>query len=67
VLETIAGLAGNGLEPEYGPGNPAGEIDRQFVDSGKLRGMTEWMPEVELEEGLRLTIEWYREHPEVRP
>jgi CDP-glucose 4,6-dehydratase len=67
VLETIARLSGDGLEPEYGPGNPAGEIDRQFVDSSKLREATKWRPRVELEEGLRRTIEWYREHPEVRP
>jgi CDP-glucose 4,6-dehydratase len=68
VLETIAAVSGAGLEPEYhGIGNPAGEIDRQYVDPAKLRGLTGWRPQVELEEGLGRTLEWYRNHPEARP
>jgi CDP-glucose 4,6-dehydratase len=67
VVEEIATLAGGGLSPEYGPGNPAGEIDRQFVDSTKLRDWTGWEPKVGLRDGLLRTLEWYREHPEVRP
>jgi CDP-glucose 4,6-dehydratase len=67
VLGLIAELAGADLEPDIrGTGNPEGEIDRQYVDSGKLREMTGWRPEVDLPEGLRRTIEWYREHPEAR-
>ncbi len=67
VVDTIADLAGGGLTPEYGPGNPAGEIDRQFVDSAKLRSLTEWEPAVELRDGLLRTLEWYRDHPQARP
>jgi CDP-glucose 4,6-dehydratase len=68
VLETIAAVSGSGLEPEYhGSGNPAGEIDRQFVDSAKLRELTGWCPAVELRDGLLRTLEWYRSHPEARP
>ena len=59
---------GPGVEPEIrGIGNPEGEIDRQYVDATKLREACGWEPAVELEEGLRRTIEWYREHPEARP
>ena len=68
VLETIAAVSGTGLEPEFhGVGNPAGEIDRQYVDSSKLREMTGWAPAVELPDGLTRTLEWYRNHPEARP
>lgn len=68
VLETIAAVSGAGLEPEYlGSGNPEGEIDRQFVDSAKLRRLTGWQPAVGLKEGLARTLAWYREHPQVRP
>jgi CDP-glucose 4,6-dehydratase len=68
VVELIAGLAGAEVEPDFkGGGNPDGEIDRQFVDSTKLRELTGWRPEVDLRDGLRRTLEWYREHPEVRP
>lgn len=68
VLETIAEVAGGSLDPEYrGTGNPAGEIDRQYVDSTKLREMTGWRPAVSLRDGLIRTLDWYRDHPEVRP
>jgi CDP-glucose 4,6-dehydratase len=67
VVDAIAGLAGGGLTPEFGPGNPAGEIDRQYVDSAKLRGLTGWRPGVKLGDGLGRTLEWYRQHPQARP
>ena len=45
VVELIAAAAGTGVEPEYlGPGTPDGEIDRQYVDSAKLRELTGWAP-----------------------
>ena len=68
VVAMIAELAGTRVEPEIrGTGNPAGEIDRQYVDPTKLRERIGWTPSIELEEGLRRTIEWYRAHPEARP
>jgi CDP-glucose 4,6-dehydratase len=68
VLETISDVSGRDIEPEYlGAGNPAGEIDRQYVDSSKLREATGWRPRVELREGLRRSLEWYRDNPEARP
>ena len=57
-----------GVEPDIrGDGQPGGEIDRQYVDATKLREPAAGSPRVELEEGLARTLEWYREHPEVRP
>jgi nucleoside-diphosphate-sugar epimerase len=68
VVGLIAELSGAGVEPDFqGAGSPDGEIDRQFVDSAKLRQLTGWSPQVGLHEGLRGTLEWYREHPEARP
>jgi CDP-glucose 4,6-dehydratase len=68
VVELVIGLAGSEVSPEvHGSGNPQGEIERQWVDASKLAGATGWRPTVGLEEGLRRTIEWYREHPEARP
>jgi CDP-glucose 4,6-dehydratase len=67
VVKLIARLASTGVEPDIrGTGSPAGEIDRQYVDSAKIREVVGWEPRVDLEEGLRLTIEWYRKHPEAR-
>jgi CDP-glucose 4,6-dehydratase len=67
IVELILTLADTDLEPDIqGTGNPEGEIDRQWVDPTKLRERCGWSPTVDLEEGLRRTIEWYREHPEAR-
>jgi len=67
VVDQIAAAAGTGIEPEYlGSGTPDGEIDRQYVDSSKLRELTDWSPQVDLSWGLRQTLDWYRSNPEAR-
>ncbi|MGH2956190.1 MAG: NAD-dependent epimerase/dehydratase family protein [Solirubrobacterales bacterium] len=68
VVELVCELAGTGVEPDFqGEGNPEGEIERQYLDSAKIREVVGWEPLVDLREGLNRTLEWYREHPEVRP
>ncbi len=68
VLGLIAEVSDRDVEPEYlGTGSPEGEIDIQYVDSSKLRALTGWAPRVELRDGLRRTLEWYRDNPEARP
>ena len=68
VVDLIAAAAETGIEPEYlGAGTPDGEIDRQYVDSAKLRELTGWRPAVDLKTGLGLTLDWYRCHPKTRP
>ena len=63
VVELTCKVAGTDLEPDVrGTGTPPGEITRQWVDSTKLRTMSGWAPQVGLEEGLRRTVAWYREH-----
>jgi CDP-glucose 4,6-dehydratase len=65
VVRLIARLAEADVQPEVrGAGSPDGEIDRQYVDSTKLRRLTGWEPRVDLEEGLRRTVAWYRDYPE---
>jgi CDP-glucose 4,6-dehydratase len=65
VVGLICRLAGSGVKPDVrGAGVPHGEIDRQWLDATKLCALTGWQPQVDLETGLRLTIEWYRRHPE---
>jgi CDP-glucose 4,6-dehydratase len=68
VVELIVEEAGGGVGPDFqGEGVPEGEIDRQYVDSTKLREQTGWRPRVELRDGLGRTLDWYRAHPEARP
>ena len=42
--------------------SPPGSVKRRLADITKLQGLTGWKPEVPLEQGLRATYEWYREH-----
>jgi CDP-glucose 4,6-dehydratase len=67
VIELICRLAGSSVAPDIrGEGVPHGEIDRQWLDSTKLRELTGWHPRIPLEEGLSRTIDWYRERPAAR-
>ena len=65
VVELMCQVAGTGATPDVrGDGTPPGEITRQWVDSTKLRALSGWGPQVDLGEGLRRTISWYRQHYE---
>lgn len=65
IVGLLCAVAGTDVEPDVqGSGTLHAEIDRQYVDSTKLRELTGWRPQVGLEEGLRRTVEWYRAHPE---
>ena len=67
VIDLICELGPNDVEPDYqGTGNPPGEIDRQYLDSTKIRERTGWAPKVDLPEGISRTLEWYAAHPDVR-
>jgi CDP-glucose 4,6-dehydratase len=68
VVELICELGPGDVEPDYrGSGHPSGEINRQYLDSAKIREMLGWQPEIDLREGLQRTLDWYAAHPEVRP
>ncbi len=68
VVSRVCEVAGTDVQPDVrGAGTPAGEIDRQFVDSSKLRDLTGWAPRVTLDEGLTRTVEWYRRHRDLLP
>jgi len=68
VTDLIGRLAGVEATPDVrGSGTPSGEIERQFVDPSRIREATGWRAQVELEDGIRQTIEWYASHPTVRP
>jgi CDP-glucose 4,6-dehydratase len=65
VVDLICRLTGGPVSPDVQDAGAArGDVDRQWVDATKLRERTGWFPAVELEDGLRRTIDWYRDHPE---
>lgn len=68
VVDLICELGPGEVEPDYrGQGNPSGEIERQYLDSDKIRAEIGWEPRIELREGLQRTLDWYAGHPKVRP
>jgi CDP-glucose 4,6-dehydratase len=63
VVELVCSAAGTGVDPDVrGEGTPTGEIERQWVDSTKLRAASGWAPRVSLEDGIDRTVLWYREY-----
>lgn len=68
IIEAVIRVSGHELTPDIrGTGTPTGEIDRQYVDSAKLRERTGWSPRVDLDEGVGRTLAWYREHLDALP
>jgi CDP-glucose 4,6-dehydratase len=63
VAELACRLGGGEVRPDIrGRAVPAGEIERQWIDSSRLRELTGWAPATGLEAGLAETLDWYREH-----
>lgn len=60
LVDRLIAAAGSPLEPDVrGDGTPAGEIDRQYLDSRAIRSELGWEPRVGLDDGLRRAYEWY--------
>jgi CDP-glucose 4,6-dehydratase len=63
IVQAVCRAVGSEVEPDIrGHGVPAGEIPRQFVDATKLQEATGWRPAVDLDEGMRRTVDWYRRY-----
>ena len=64
VLEVVQAVVAQARQPDLAPiilGDASNEIQDQYLSSEKARRTLGWMPKHSLEEGLRETIEWYRE------
>lgn len=48
------------LEPEYAPRRP-GEMERIYLDISKAQQLLGWSPHFSLEEGVRRTVQYYRQ------
>lgn len=62
MVQTVLKVSGRkDLKPVIlGKGSLHGEIDRQWMDGGKVRRMLGWKPKTDLEQGLFKTFHWYR-------
>ncbi|WP_354702343.1 dTDP-glucose 4,6-dehydratase [Paraconexibacter sp. AEG42_29] len=64
ATDLLIRIAGAGVTAEYGDAPvTAGEVDREPADTARLRTLTGWAPRKSLEDGLRDTVAWYRDHP----
>jgi len=58
------------LDVEYGPPRAVNGVTRRLADISKAREQLGWVPEIDLEEGLRRLVTWWRaerEHEGVQP
>jgi len=58
-------LTGASVLPHHAPAIP-GEVHRIVLDPSRASRLLDWRARVPLEEGLRRTVEWFREHGSVR-
>lgn len=61
MVDLIRRVSGVDIEPEV-LNQATKEIPRQYLDSTRAREDLRWSPAVGLEEGIRRTVDWYREH-----
>jgi CDP-glucose 4,6-dehydratase len=63
LVQRIIRLAGKSLEPKVLlQSKIAGEIDAQYLSAAKVEARFGWKAEISLDEGLRRTIDWYRQY-----
>ena len=55
----LADLTGARFEPVHAPARP-GELQRIYVDPSKAARELEWRPVIDLDEGLKQTVAWFR-------
>jgi UDP-glucose 4-epimerase len=64
LCQDVAGAAGAVETVPWPPERKQIDIGSIYLDYGKLANVTGWRPTVPLDEGLRRTIDFYREHGE---
>ena len=58
ILGELSGSA-DGFEPEFAPPR-LGELERSWIDVSRAREVLGWSADVDLEEGMRRTLDWTR-------
>jgi CDP-glucose 4,6-dehydratase len=61
LVDRILSLMGSDLEPLV-LNEATNEIPRQYLNAGKARRVLGWQPMFGIDEGLRRTAAWYRDH-----
>ncbi|HYM96827.1 MAG TPA: LPS biosynthesis protein WbpP, partial [Candidatus Sulfotelmatobacter sp.] len=61
LFRKLALLTDYRLEPRFGPARK-GDVYRIALDNSRAKEHLGWEPQVSLEEGLSLTVDYFREH-----
>ena len=61
VIEMIEGCLGKKAQVEYAPMHGA-DVRATWADIDRAQRLLGWRPEIPIEEGIRRTVEWYREN-----
>ncbi len=61
LVTTINRIVGKSIPPVYADPRP-GDVKHSFADISKIQQQMGYQPKIKFEEGLRLTIEWFRKH-----
>ncbi|MEK6809720.1 MAG: SDR family NAD(P)-dependent oxidoreductase [Nanoarchaeota archaeon] len=61
LVNVIAKTYGVDIQPKI-LGQAKNEIDRQFLANGKAKAVLGWAPQYSLDDGMKETVEWYKEH-----
>jgi nucleoside-diphosphate-sugar epimerase len=57
---TLLGVMGSDLRPEYGPERSVNPVPRRLADTSKAERMLGFRASVDLEQGLRRLVDWWR-------
>jgi CDP-glucose 4,6-dehydratase len=60
LVEALAKVMGSELTPDV-RNEVSNEIQHQYLSASKARQMLGWEPLFNLDQGLQLTVDWYRE------
>jgi nucleoside-diphosphate-sugar epimerase len=61
IIDRIGKLTGREPKMEYRPAHPA-DVPATWAHIEKARRLLGWSPQVSVEEGLRRSVDWYREN-----
>ena len=65
LANMIISLMGSDVKPEFTPALHPGEAGRLVADPARGMEALDWHPQVRLEEGMKTTIKYYKDRPEL--
>jgi UDP-glucose 4-epimerase len=60
LAEALQRVMGSSLPLEFGPPRGVNSVVRRIADISKARELLGWKPQIQLDEGLRLLVDWWR-------